>query len=60
MADRGSELPTYELRLCARQPVAGEIRFVRSLVPSPIEPFSSLLETFERVIWDGRRWEPCP
>ena len=46
---------TWELVPCNREPIVGEIRFIRVLLPSPVKP---MVLDFVKVIWTGEKWEP--
>jgi hypothetical protein len=47
---------TWEMVVTDREPVLGEIRYVRKFAPNPAEPLAQLFPHFEQVIWDGLDW----
>jgi hypothetical protein len=55
---RNPDKQTYELVPVDRDPVLGELRYVRGdLVPAPWEPLASMVELpARRVCWDGKDW----
>lgn len=52
-----SKSETWELVRCDRQPVMGELRYVRVLIPSP-DALAKLWQEFRPMLWDGNQWRP--
>jgi hypothetical protein len=52
----GAMTETWELVRTDRSPVAGEIRYVRKLIPNPAEPWSQMFPIFRPVVWNGTEW----